>query len=80
MANFRLTDAAIAIEDWSSLKMDRLIGLADEIIDEFNLTLNDLNTIRGFQCIGTDDDKEIMEFIEMELEERLDNENQTQYS
>jgi|DEB0MinimDraft_3_1074331.scaffolds.fasta_scaffold45042_2 hypothetical protein len=80
MANFRLTDAATAIEDWSSLKMDRLIGLADEIIDEFNLTLNDLNTIRGFQCIGTDDDKEIMEFIEMELEERLDNENQTQYS
>jgi hypothetical protein len=80
MANFRLTDAAMAIEDWSSLKMDRLIGLADEIIDEFNLTLNDLNTIRGFQCIGTDDDKEIMEFIEMELEERLDNENQTQYS
>jgi len=80
MANFRLTDAATAIEDWSSLKMDRLIGLADEIIDEFNLTLNDLNMIRGFQCIGTDDDKEIMEFIEMELEERLDNENQTQYS
>ena len=80
MANFRLTDAATAIEDWSSLKMDHLIGLADEIIDEFNLTLNDLNMIRGFQCIGTDDDKEIMEFIEMELEERLDNENQTQYS
>ena len=73
MANFRLTDAAMAIEDWSSLKIDHLIGLADEIIDEFNLTLDDLNMIRGFQCIGTDDDKEIMEFIELELVERLDN-------
>lgn len=77
MANFRLTDAAMAVEDWSSLKMDHLMGLANEIIDKFNLTLADLNSIRGFQCIGTDDDKEIMEWIELELLERLDNENQT---
>lgn len=77
MANFRLTDAAMAVEDWSSLKMDHLMGLANEIIDKFDLTLDDLNNIRGFQCIGTDDDKEIMEWIELELLERLDNENQT---
>lgn len=73
MANFRFTDISMAIEDWSSLKMGHLMGLADEIIDEFDLTLDDLNTIRGFQSIGSDDDKEIMEFIELELLERLDN-------
>jgi len=73
MANFRFTDISMAIEDWSSLKMGHLMGLADEIIDEFDLTLDDLSKIRGFQCIGSDDDKEIMEWIELELLERLDN-------
>ena len=73
MANFRFTDISMAIEDWSSLKTDYLRDLADEIIDEFDLTLDDLNKIRGFQSIGSDDDKEIMEFIELELLERLDN-------
>ena len=73
----KLVDAAMAIEDWSCLKGEYLTDLADEIIDEFNLSLDDLTAIQEFSCIGTDSDKEVMEFIELELLERLDNENQT---
>ena len=62
--------AALAISDWSDLKREYLVGLADEIIDEFDLTIDDVNTISDYDCIGNDDDKEIIYFIKLELEER----------
>mgnify|MGYP003119265325 CR=1 FL=1 len=66
----KLIDAALAISDWSDIKREYLVGLADEIIDEFDLTIDDVNTISDYDCIGNDDDKEIIYFIKMELEER----------
>ena len=66
----KLIDAALAISDWSDLKREYLVGLADEIIDEFDLTIDDVNTISDYDCIGNDDDKEIIYFIKLELEER----------
>ena len=66
----KLIDAALAISDWSDIKREYLVELADEIIDEFDLTIDDVNTISDYDCIGTDDDKEIIYFIKLELEER----------
>jgi len=65
-----LADAAMAIEVWSDYKREFAMDMADDIIDEFDLTLEDLDTIKQFQCIGTDDDKEIIWWIEDELKER----------
>ena len=65
-----LADAAMAIEVWSDYKREAAMNLADDIIDEFDLTLEDLETIKQFQCIGTDDDNEIIWWIEDELKER----------
>ncbi len=65
-----LADAAMAIEVWSDVKRETAMNLADDIIDEFDLTLEDLDTIKQFQCIGTDDDNEIIWYIEDELKER----------
>ena len=65
-----LADAAMAIEVWSDVKRETAMNLADDIIDEFDLTLEDLDTIKQFQCIGTDDDDEIIWYIEDELKER----------
>ena len=65
-----LADAAMAIEVWSDVKRETAMNLADDIIDEFDLTLEDLDTIKQFQCIGTDDDTEIIWYIEDELKER----------
>jgi len=66
----KLLGAALAISDWSDIKREYLVGLADEIIDEFDLTIDDVNTISDYDCIGNDDDKEIIYFIKLELEER----------
>lgn len=66
----KLLGAALAISDWSDIKREYLIGLANEIIDEFDLTMDDVNTIADYDCIGNADDKEIIEFIKLELEER----------
>ncbi len=66
----KLIDASLAISDWSDIKREYLVELADEIIDEFDLTIDDVNTISDYDCIGTDDDKEIIYFIKLELEER----------
>lgn len=66
----KLIDAALAISDWSDIKREYLVELADEIIDEFDLTIDDVNTISEYDCIGNDDDKEIIYFIKLELEER----------
>ena len=66
----KLIDAALAISDWSDIKREYLVELADEIIDEFDLTIDDVDTISDYDCIGTDDDKEIIYFIKLELEER----------
>jgi len=60
----------MAIEVWSDYKREAAMNLADDIIDEFDLTLEDLDTIKQFQCIGTDDDEEIIWWIEDELKER----------
>ena len=65
-----LADAAMAIETWTSIKQECAWQLADDIIDEFDLTLENLDTIKQFQCIGTDDDNEIIWYIEDELKER----------
>jgi len=66
----KLLGAALAISDWSDIKREYLVGLADEIIDEFDLTIDDVDEISEYDCIGNDDDKEIIYFIKMELEER----------
>jgi len=66
----KLLGAALAISDWSDIKREYLVGLADEIIDEFDLTIDDVDAISEYDCIGTDDDKEIIYFIKLELEER----------
>lgn len=66
----KLIDASLAISDWSDIKREYLVELADEIIDEFDLTIDDVNTISDYDCIGNDDDKEIIYFIKLELEER----------
>ena len=65
-----ITNAAMAIEAWSDFKREAAWQMADDIIDEFDLTLEDLDTIKQFQCIGTDDDEEIIWWIEDELKER----------
>ncbi len=65
-----LVNASMAIEVWSDIKREAAMNLADDIIDEFDLTLEDLETIKQFQCIGTDDDNEIIWWIEDELKER----------
>ena len=65
-----LVDASMAIEVWSDITREAAMNMADDIIDEFDLTLEDLETIKQFQCIGTDDDKEIIWWIEDELKER----------
>ena len=67
-----LVDASMAIERWSDIKREAAMNMADDIIDEFDLTLEDLETIKQFQCIGTDDDNEIIWWIEDELKERAD--------
>ena len=65
-----LVNASMAIEVWSDIKREAAMNMADSIIDEFDLTLKDLETIKQFQCIGTDDDNEIIWWIEDELKER----------
>ena len=70
-----LTNAAMAIEAWSDFKREAAWQMADDIIDEFDLTLEDLETIKQFQCIGTDDDNEIIWWIEDELKERQNGQN-----
>ena len=67
-----LVDSSMAIERWSDIKREAAMNMADDIIDEFDLTLEDLETIKQFQCIGTDDDNEIIWWIEDELKERAD--------
>ena len=65
-----LTNIAMAVEAWSDFKREAACQMADDIIDEFGLTLEDVEAMKQFQCIGTDDDKEIIWFIEDELKER----------
>ena len=67
-----LTHAAMAIEAWSDFKREAAWQMADDIIDEFDLTLFDLEIIKDFQSVGSDDDKEIIWWIEHELKERKD--------
>ena len=56
---------------------------ARHIIDWFDLTLEDVSVIEGFQCIGTPNDIELIEEIKDELhymadlERELDNEEVT---
>ena len=75
--NCRLTDASMDIEGWGEYKAQYMFQYADELIEEYNLTLDDVKEIEQFQCIGGDDDEEIIYWIKQELQERLDNENQT---
>jgi len=63
-------NAALAVEAWSDFKREAAWTMADDIIDEFGLTLEDVEAIKQFQCIGTDDDNEIIWWIEHELKER----------
>jgi|TARA_R100001460_G_scaffold12225_6_gene28228 hypothetical protein len=65
-----LTNAAMAIEAWADFKREAAWQMVDDILDEYDLTLADLESIKEFQCIGTDDDKEIIWWIEDELKER----------
>ena len=67
-----ITNAAMAIEAWSDFKREAAWQMADDIIDEFDLTLFDLELIKDFQSVGSDDDKEIIWWIEHELKERQD--------
>ena len=69
----RLSDAALGIEGWGEYKAQHMFDYADDLIDEYNLTLDDVKEIEQFQSIGGDDDEEIIYWIKQELLERLDN-------
>tara|TARA_A100000172_G_scaffold56706_1_gene36558 strand:- start:554 stop:862 length:309 start_codon:yes stop_codon:yes gene_type:complete len=83
MASDRVVDASIYIEGWGEAKQERLTEEARHIIDWFDLTLEDVGVIEGFQCIGTPNDIELIEEIKDELhymadlERELDNEEVT---
>lgn len=65
-----LTQAALAVESWADFKREAAWQMADDIIDEYDLTLADLEQIKTYQSIGTDDDMEIIYWIEEELKSR----------
>ena len=69
----KCVDAAMDIEAYECDRLDFLSGYAAKIIESHNLTSDDLDVIAGYQCIGTDNDLELIQEIREQLEEEKAN-------
>jgi len=75
----RLLDMSMAVEAWiEGVKDNAGFEYAGHVIDEFNMTRDDVAMLRKHGCLGQQDE-DMLEYIELTLEgvEAFDNENQT---
>ena len=75
----RLVEISMAVEAWvEGVKDDAGFEYAGHIIDQFNMTRDDVSTLRKSGWL-TSQDEDMLEYIEMTLEgvEAFDNENKT---
>ena len=75
----RLVEISMAVEAWvEGVKDDAGFEYAGHIIDQFNMTRDDVSTLRKSGWL-TPQDEDMLDYIEMTLEgvEAFDNENKT---
>jgi len=64
-----LTKMAMEIEAWSEYKDEMGFAYATDIIKDTGMTRKDLEEITKFQSIGTESDKEMIQYLEICFDE-----------
>lgn len=64
-----LTEMAMEIEAWSDYKDEMGFAYATDIIKDTGMNRKDLEEITKFQCINTESDKEMIQYLEICFDE-----------
>jgi len=64
-----LTEMSMEIEAWSEYKSEMGFAYATDVINQTGMTREDLKQIEEFQCVGTDSDKEMIEYLSICFDE-----------
>jgi hypothetical protein len=64
-----LTKMAMEIEAWSEYKDEMGFAFATDLIQDTGITKKDLEEIAKLQSIGTQSDKEMIQYLEICLDE-----------